>query len=200
MLSFKPLRPPPASPSSPRSDSRIAPVNERIFRHTLFVALLFGAPAVLFLVQVVFIVPPVLLVAGAVGLLAKLVATGFARESLFMLVALLLGAIITAGPSYLLAWLLGKLAARLPAGWPRWTLLAALLAGLARVTQQPIYGGGGHGPGKFGALQSLLVSLDDTFGTGTVLTVYLVSLALILVPLARACWRARRQTRACADP
>jgi hypothetical protein len=178
----------------------MALVDERTFRHTLFVALLFGAPAVLYLVQVVFVVPPVLLLAGAVGMLAKFVATGFGRESLFMLVALLAGALICAGPCFLLAWLLGKLAARLPAGWPRWALLGALLAGLVWITQQPIYGGGGHGPGKFGSLQSLLGGLDESFGKGTVLTVYLVSVVLVLLPVARAYRRARREARASADP
>jgi hypothetical protein len=171
-------------------------VAERTFRRILFVALLLGAPAVLFLIQVVFVVPTVLLLAGAVRMVPKLVASGFARENLAFVLLLLAGALIFAGLCYLIAWLFGKLAARLPAGRPRLALLGVLLAGLVWVTQQPIYGGGGHGPGKFGPLQELLGSLDKSFGAGTTLTVYLVALALVLLPLALAGWRARRNARA----
>jgi hypothetical protein len=167
-------------------------VGELTFRRILFVALLLGAPAVLFLIQVVFIVPPVLLLAGAVRMVPKVVASGFGRENLFFLVMLLAAALVFAGPCYLFAWLLGKLAARLPAGWPRPALLAVLLAGLVWVTQRPIYGGGGHGPGKFGPLQEMLAGLDDSYGAGTALTVYLVALALGLLPLALAGWRRQR--------
>jgi hypothetical protein len=171
-------------------------VGERTFRRILFVALLLGAPAVLFLIQVVFIVPPVVLLAGAVRVVPKLVASGFGRENLFFFAALLAGALICAAPCYLLAWLAGKLAARLPAGWPRWTLLGLLLAGLAWVTQLPIYGGGGHGPGEFGTLQAMLGTLDKSYGAGTALAVYLVALALALLPAALAYRRARRAARA----
>jgi hypothetical protein len=157
-------------------------VTERAFRHILFVALLLVAPAVLFLVQVVFVVPPVLLLAGAVRMVPKLVASGFSRENLIFLALLLAGAVVFAGPCYLLAWLLGKIAARLPTGWPRPVLLAVLLAALVWVTQQPIYGGGGHGPGKFGPLQELLATLDQSFGSGSALAVYFVGLALALLP------------------
>lgn len=170
-------------------------MSELAFRRVLFVACVVAAPAVLFLIQVVFIVPPVLLLAGAVQMLPKLVASGFGTENSFFFVALLAGAGIAAGPYYLLAWLLGKLAARLPAGWPRATLLAALLAGLLWVTQRPIYGGGGHGPSRLGPLQELLGSLDREFGAGSTLTVYSVALVLILVPMILAGWRARREAR-----
>jgi len=175
-------------------------VGERTFRRILFVALLLGAPAVLFLIQVIFVVPTVLLLAGAVRMVPKLLASGFAWENLAFIAFLLACALIFAGLWYLPAWLFGKLAARLPAGWPRSTLLGVLLAGLVWVTQQPIYGGGGHGPGKFGPLQELLGSLDKSFGAGTALTVYAVALALVLFPLALAWRRARRDARASANP
>ena len=162
------------------------------FRRILFVALLLAAPAVLFLVQAVFVVPTTLLIAGAVRMLPKLVASGFGGENVAFIGFLAVSSLIFAGLFYLLAWLCGKLAKRLPVGWPRGALLAALLAGLTWITQRPIYGGGGHGPGKFGPLQDLLRELDQSYGAGSALTVYGVALATVLISVAIAFWRHRR--------
>ena len=156
-------------------------------------ALLLAAPSVLFLVQVVFVLPPVLLLAGAVRMVLKILGGGLGSENLTFFTLLLLGFVVFSAPYYLLAWVLGKAAAGLPRGWPRPTLLVALLAGLAWVTQQPIYGGAGHGVGEFGPLQQFLGTLDRDFGTGTSFWVYTVAIVLAVLPAVVVARRRRRR-------
>jgi len=176
-----------------RPKRHIRRMNELMFRRILFIAMVLAAPTILFLIQVVFIVPPVLLLAGAVRMVPKLITSGFDGENLTFLVLLLVGGVVLSGPYYLVAWLLGKVAGVLPFGWMRLALLGMLLAGLLWVTQQSIYGGGGHGPMHVGPLQDLLASLDNSYGRGTMLTVYLVALALSTYPvIASRRWRPRK--------
>lgn len=157
-------------------------MEELTFRRILFGAALLTAPGVLFLVQVIFIVPPVLLLAAAGGMAVKVVTSGFGRENMFLFVVTLMTALLLAAPFWLAAWLLGKIARRLPAPWQRIALLVVLLAGLAWVTQQPIYGGGGHGPGKFANLQTTLADLARDFGMLTMILVYVGGVALVWLP------------------
>jgi hypothetical protein len=118
-------------------------MSEKTFRTILFVALLLVAPALIFLVQVVFIVPPVFLLAGVTYVLKKTVVSGFHLENLAFIGFFLAHLLVFGGLYWLLALILGKMAKLLPGATPRVVLLVALLGGLAWLTQQPIYGGGG---------------------------------------------------------
>lgn len=158
-------------------------MEERTFRRILFGASLLAAPGVLFLVQVIFIVPPILLLAAAGGAAVKLVVTGFGGESMFLFLITLITALLIAAPFWLAAWILGRIARLLPARWQRIALLIALLAGLAWVTQLPIYGGGGHGPGKFGNLQTTLAELARDFGALTMVLIYAGGVVLVTLPV-----------------
>jgi len=166
-------------------------MSEGSFRTILFVALLLVAPTLIFLVQVVFIVPPVLLLAGLVFLVKKIATSGFGNDNLVFFAFLAIHLVIYGGLYWLISWLVGKLASLFPKGLPRTILLLVLLAGLAAVTQVPIYGGAGHGPADMGPLQHLLARLEKSYGAGSVLTVYLTSIGLVGAAGAWRWWRKR---------
>jgi len=184
---------------SASAGDQIRGVEELTLRRILFGASLLTAPAVLFLVQVIFIVPPILLLAAAGGMAVKLVTNGFGRENMFLFLITLVTALLLAAPFWLAAWLLGKIARLLPARWQRIALLVVLLAGLAWVTQLPIYGGGGHGPGKFGNLQTMLADLARDFGAVTMILVYVGGLVLVSLPMVIGALR-RSSARAATPP
>lgn len=165
-------------------------MTETTFRTILFIALLLLAPVILFLVQVVFIVPPVVLLAGAGYLLQKIAGGGFSLDNLTFLIFLLLHLVFFGGIYWLLSWILGKLARLLPRGAPRIALLGVLLAALAGLSQLPIYGGTGHGSAHLGPLQSLLADLERSYGTGSSLGIYIAAAVLVVAVVG---WRLRRQ-------
>jgi hypothetical protein len=70
--------------------------------------------------------------------------------------------------------------------------MAFLLAGLAGLTQLPIYGGGGHGPAKFGPIQFVIAELGREYGAGAVYAVYGAGLLIGGLPFILACLRGRR--------
>lgn len=171
-------------------------MSEKSFRTILFVALLLVAPAILFLVQAIFIVPPVFLLAGFVYILKKLLLSGPGLDNLTFLAFLSVHLLIFIGVYWLLAWLLGKLTLLTPHRNLRGVLLLLLLAGLGWLTQLPIYGGGGHGPAKMGPLQHLLKGLEQSYGPGSMLTVYLTALGLVGAAWGWRAWRKRRSRAA----
>lgn len=173
-------------------------MNEKGFRTVLFVALLLVAPALLYLVQVVFIVPPVFLLAGLVYTLKKAVAAGFSTEQLAFLAFFLVHFLLFAGAYWLLAGLLGRLARLVPRGPACYGLLVLVLAALGGLTQLPIYGGGGHGPARLGPLQHLLIGLEQSYGPGSMLTVYLSALGLVVIVWGGWWWRKQRNKPAAA--
>lgn len=167
-------------------------MTENTFRTILFIALLLVAPAILFLVQVVFIVPPVVLLAGLVYLLKKIAAGGLGLDNLTFLAFLLIHLAIFGGMYWLLAWVFGKLARLLAPGLPRCIFLGLLLAGLACLSQLPIYGGAGHGPARLGPLQTLLAALTRSYGDHSALILSLTAGTLVA---AAAIWTIRRRRR-----
>lgn len=153
-------------------------MSERTFRRILFAALLLVAPTIIFLIQVVFVVPTIFVPAGLVYMLYKLVASGWDSEMPIFIGFFLVHLAVFGGLYALLAWLIGKLCCLFVQGWPRLVPLTLLLAGLAAMTLLPIYGGGGHGPSSFGPIQFIIAELGREYGSGAVYAVY-VSAALL---------------------
>ncbi len=129
-------------------------MSEKNFRLILFVALLCVAPTIVFLVQVVITIPPVVILSAMVVLLVE-----YFKESggVSILIIAFLAAtfLISFGIFWLIAYIFAKIASWLPSIWLRYTWLATLLMVLWSVSQQPIYGAGGHGPGSFGPIQDI---------------------------------------------
>jgi len=175
-------------------------LSEKTFRLILFVALLLTAPALLFLVQAFLVVPPVFLLAWLLYMLKKSVVSGFGMENLTFIAFFLIHLLVFGGLYWLLALVLGKVAKLVPRGAPRTALLIALLAGLAGLTQLPIYGGGGHGPARLGPLQHLLAELERSYGSGSMLAAYLTAAGLLGAMLAWRRWRNGKRGGPTASP
>jgi len=169
-------------------------LSEKTFRTILFVALLLTAPALLFLVQAFFVVPPVFLLAGLLYMLKKSVVSGFGMENLTFIAFFLIHLAIFGGLYWLVALVLGKVAKLAHRGAPRILLLLALLGGLTGLTQLPIYGGGGHSPARLGPLQHLLAELERSYGSGSMLVVYLTAAGLVGATLAWRRWRKKKMS------
>ena len=129
-------------------------MSEKSFRLIIFVALLCVAPTIVFLIQVVVTIPPVFILSAVVVLLVE-----FLKESAgipILLIAFLAATfLISNGIFWLIAFIFAKIASWLPRVWLRYAWLATLLLVLWRVSQQPFYGAGGHGPGSFGPIQDI---------------------------------------------
>jgi hypothetical protein len=175
-----------------RSPDKAIVVTERTFRRTLWVALLLVAPTLVFLVQAIFVVPTIFIPAGMIYMGYKLVAYGWNRETLIFIGFFLVHLAIFGGLYALLAWLVGRLCCLIFSERLRLIPMALLLAGLAALTQLPMYGGGGHGPGKFGPIQFIIAELGRGYGAGVVYAVYGAGLLIGGLPLIRAWPRGRR--------
>jgi hypothetical protein len=167
-------------------------VTERTFRRLLRAALLLVAPTLVFLVQVIFVVPTIFVPAGMVYMGYKLVAYGWDSEMPIFIGFFLLHLAVFGGLYAVLAWLVGKLCCLIFSERLRLIPMLLLLAGLAALTQLPIYGGGGHGPGRFGPIQFIIAELGRGYGAGAVYTVYGTGLLIGGLPFIRACLRGRR--------
>ena len=129
-------------------------MSEKNFRLILFIALLCVAPTIVFMIQVVVTVPPVVILSAVVVLFVE-----FFKQSAdvpMLLVAFLVATfLISYSIFWLIAFIFSKIASWLPSTWLRYAWLATLLLVLWRVSQQPYYGAGGHGPGSFGPIQDI---------------------------------------------
>jgi hypothetical protein len=158
-------------------------MNERTFRRILFAALLLVAPTIIYLVQVVFVVPTVFVPAGLFYMFYKLVAHGWSNDVPIFIVFFVVHLAVFGSIYALLAWLVGKLCCLFVHGWLRLVPLALLLVGLGALTQLSIYGGGGHGPMKVGPIQDMLAELGRDYGSGAVYAVYGSAVFLCCLPV-----------------
>lgn len=167
-------------------------MSERLFRRVLFLALLLVSPTIIFLVQVVFVVPTVFLPAGLFYMIYKLVAHGWGNDVPIFIGFFLIHLAVFGSCYWLLAWLVGKLCCGIFAGLWRLVSLVVLLAGLGALTQLPIYGGGGHGPSRFGPIQFIVAELGREYGSGAIRAVYASALFLCCLPILLNYLRSRK--------
>ena len=129
-------------------------MSEKNFRLILFVSLLCVAPTIVFLIQVVITVPPVVILSAIVVLFVEFFNQSEAVS--ILIIAFLVGTfLISCGVFWVIAFILAKIASWLPSIWLRYAWFATLLIALWGVSQLSIYGAGGHGPGSFGPIQDL---------------------------------------------
>ncbi len=127
-------------------------MSEKNFRLILFVALLCVAPTIIFLVQVVITIPPAVILSALIVLIVE-----FLKESgevpILIIAFLAATFLISYGIFWLIAFVFARIASWLPSMWLRYAWLGTLFLVLWRVSHQPYYGAGGHGPGSFGPIQ-----------------------------------------------
>ncbi len=164
---------------------------EFLIRHALFLALVLIAPALVFLVQVVFIIPTALIPTGIVYMLLKMVDSGLRMESLWISLFFGLHALIFIGGYWLLALMLARLLASRASLGLRLLLAGAIVGALIRVALLPVYGGGGHGPMRLSPLPEFLAELIRQYDAlGLAAALMTLGLLGLLPPLWR--WHRRR--------
>jgi len=167
-------------------------VTERTFRRVLWAALLLVAPTLVFLVQAIFVVPTIFVPAGLAYMGYKLVAHGWNREMPIFIGFFLLHLAVFGGLYALLAWLVGKLCCVIFPERLRLIPMGLLLAALSALTQLPIYGGGGHGPARFGPIQFIIAELGRNYGAGAVYAIYSAGMLIGGLPFLLARLRGQR--------
>jgi len=148
------------------------------FHRRLFLFFLLAvAPGFVFLLQVVIFIPPAAILATVLAQAWQAIIGGQANELSFALFFFPHFLLFT-----LLYWLLASFFSRMISrtGKPAliWLLFSAVLFW---VTQQSIYGAGGHGPGRYGPVQNYF--LDPSWSFGTQYAYYFASLMIIGVVL-----------------
>lgn len=168
-------------------------LNRTLDRRTMtwlfFLLLLFFAPALLFMVQVVMVIPTVFFAAGLLFLLTKLIHPAHLLENLAFMGIFALHLAIFGGLYYLLALLLAKLTSSIKRQGPRMVVFLGLCCAAVAPAVFPLYGGGGHGPARMGNLFYALEEIDRSYGSMTSLLVYGGAL---LVVAAILLWRRRK--------
>lgn len=169
---------------------------EFLIRHALFLALVLIAPALVFLIQVVFIIPTALIPTGIVYMFLKMADSGLRMESLWISLFFGLHALIFIGLYWMLAWLLARLLASRAALALRLTLAGLVAGALIRVALLPVYGGGGHGPMHLSPLPEFLGSLIRQYDLRGLVAALITLAALALLPPLWRVWRRRRSRAA----
>jgi hypothetical protein len=154
-----------------------------------FLLLLFFAPALLFMVQVFMVIPPIFFAAGLLFLFTKMIYPAHLLENLAFMGFFAVHLLIFGGLYYVIAMLLAKLTSLIkPLGTRTLVFLALCCAAIAPAFF-PLYGGGGHGPAKMGNLLYALEEVDRSYGPMTSLMVYGGALLAIA---AITFWRRRK--------
>lgn len=170
-------------------------MNYRTITWTVFTALFLTAPAMLFLIQVVFFIPAIFLLAGFVYVIPKAFVPGHTGESLAFMAFLGIHLLIHAALFYGIAVLVAKAISLTSRPRVRIAAVVTVCAGLAGLTLLPVYGGGGHGPMHWVTLPNALSDLNGSYGKGTVLLVYGLALCVAGGILLVRHFRSHRNSR-----
>jgi hypothetical protein len=158
----------------------------------MFVALSLTVPAMFFLVQVVMFIPAVFLVAGMAVVVPKMFSPGHATESLGFMIFLGAHVLVYAGIYYVVSVLCARAVIRMKGRLGRAVVLGFFFSGLLYLTQQQLYGGGGHGPMRWYTLIGMLAELNKSYGTWTVEIVYGSAIMLLCAIMLLQRFRANR--------
>lgn len=134
---------------------RMTATGRRVHRAILFWSLMATAPGVVFLIQVVLLMPANLMLGYVVSGLAE-----GGNDGWVLLLWFLASGLLTALLWWLVAWLLTWLLWLLRSSRLAGVLTAVIVAALFISTHFPIYGGAGHGPMHWATLQELLAETD----------------------------------------
>lgn len=160
-----------------------------VIKWIVFVTLLLTVPAVLFLIQVVFFVPAIFFLAGMIGMVAKF-SSGSLGELGISIAFFGVHLLVFGSLYYGLSALLAKLISAVSSPAVRAAIVVTLVLGLGALILMPVYGGGGHQPVKWVLLFSLL---EPSYGPAAIPLVYVPTIAVVAVLLARRHWNIHRR-------
>ena len=142
---------------------------------TLFSVLFLTVPAMLFLVQAVIFLPAIFFLAGTIIAISKMFSGKFG-EPLAFIAFLGVHLVVYSAIYYGISVGLAKGISIIRSGRARNVIVSIVALGLGALTQLPVYGGGGHGPIRWGSLSA---ALGKDYGPGAVLIVYIPAILLV---------------------
>lgn len=143
----------------------------------LFSVLFLTVPAMLFLVMAVLFLPAIFFLAGIIIAASKMFSGKFGEPLVF--IAFLGGHVLVyIGIYYGISVALAKGISMIRSRKARNIIVSILVLSLGALTQLPVYGGGGHGPIRWGSLSS---ALGKGYGPHAVLIVYIPAILVVLL-------------------
>lgn len=142
----------------------------------LFSVLLLTVPAMLFLVQAVIFLPAIFFVAGTIVAISKMFSGKFG-EPLAFVAFLGVHLLVYMGIFYGISVGLAKGISIIRSGKARNIIVSIVALGLGALTQLPVYGGGGHGPIRWGSLSA---AIGKGYGPNPVLIVYIPAILVVV--------------------
>lgn len=168
-----------------------SPLDYTTMTRALFLVLFATAPALVFLVQVYLVVPPLFVLALVLYMVPKVLDPAQSVETLAFMGIFGVHLLVFAGFYLNLARGVAKLISLVGNAKLRCALFIIALGAAASVSVLPIYGFGGHSRAAWGPLWLLFEKMNESYGRNSVLVIYGVfSLALVLWILYRK-WTAR---------
>lgn len=146
----------------------------RAIKWTILWALFLTVPSMLFMVQAVIFLPAIFFVGGLFVSLSKIPQQGISEPIIFV-VFLGVHLLIYFTVYYVISILTAKVISRIRSVNIRHITVFSVIIGLAILTLLPIYGGGGHGPIRWG---SLLSAVGKDYGTNALIIMYLPAIIL----------------------
>jgi len=149
----------------------------RAIKWIIFWALFLTVPSMLFMVQAVIFLPAIFFIGGLFVSLSKIPQQGISEPIIFVV---FLGAhlLVYFAVYYIISILLAKAVSRIRSINLRHITVFSILICLGILTLLPIYGGGGHGPIRWG---SLLSAVGKDYGTKALIIIYLPAIILPVI-------------------
>lgn len=129
-----------------------------------------------FLVQAVLFLPAIFFVAGIIIAISKMF-SGKLGEPLAFIAFLGVHLLVYTGIFYGISVVLAKGISMIRSGKLRNIIVSVVALGLGALTQLPVYGGGGHGPIRWGPLSA---ALGKDYGPYALLIVYIPAILAVI--------------------
>lgn len=138
----------------------------------MFAVMFASAPALVFLMQVFLVVPPLFILAGILDMIPKAIEPAQAVETLTFMGIFAVHLLVFSGFYLNLARGLAKLIGLIGNARARGAAFVLALAAAASVSALPVYGFGGHSGAAWGPLWLVFEQVNDSHGPYGVLVVY----------------------------
>ena len=157
----------------------------RRIKWVIFITLFLIAPAILFLIQAVLLMPAVFIIAGILFIIFKTISNlDHIGENLSFITILGIHLLFYSGIYYLISYILAKFISLINSDNARKVFVLVLCLSVSGMSLLPLYGGGGHGPVELVNLPEYLKDINRSYGSATSALVYgIVLLFLILKSL-----------------
>ena len=165
-------------------------MNHSTLKWITFITLFLTVPVLLFMVQVIMIMPAVFLIAGILFVAVKALDPSHLNENMTFILMLAVHLVIYSGLFYLISYITASLISRLRSENYKRAAIISIISILTAITFLPLYGGGGHGPVKLVPLPDYLGEINKSYGVPVSAIVYggsIIILILMILMNQRGC-------------